>query len=60
MPVARYYEVTEERKIKIRASKPGEAAAIAERIFAGEGSDDDARAISEPIRSTDLTVREEI
>lgn len=60
MPVARYYEVTEERKLQIRAAKPGEAAAVAERILAGEGTDEDAAAIVQPIRSTDLTVREEI
>lgn len=60
MPQIRYYTVTQERQVKVRAHTILDAAYIATSAFNDKAIPVDIEgSISEPIRELDLVVREE-
>ena len=59
MPEIRYYEVIQERQIRISANSPADAAARAERVFSNTELPEDRIEVQQKPREIYLSVRED-
>jgi hypothetical protein len=59
VPELQYFTVTQEREVKVAATSPINAAALADRVFSGTTNPEDKINVISPVRECNMLVRKD-